>query len=918
MRKLFLSLLIVAAAFFAQAQQSSIKGKVVDTLEKKNLTFAVVSLLRSSDSTLFGFTRTDAHGAFVLPAVAPGKYVLLVTYPKFADFADELTIAAGEQHDAGTVPLTLKAKLLDAVIIRNTGAIRFRGDTTEFVADSFKVREGATVEDLLKKFPGFQVNSKGEITAQGRRVDKVLVDGEEFFGDDPTMATQNLSSKAVDKVQLFDTKSDEQSLTGIGTNSNTKTLNIKLKDEFKKGAFGKVEGASDFQRYHDAKVLYNRFRGKQKLSLYGTKSTTNAGNISWQDRRKLGIENDDYEYDEVGGFFYSFSEGDEFSQWNLRGLPDAYTAGGVYINKWNAEHQTLNASYLYNRLGTDNESHLFTKSILPDSVLYTRKDTKGYSLLQQHAPVFKYVWNIDSLKTLTFKSNNNYKTNHTIGHTNSTTETDGGNLLNTSSRSNDNTGNRLKSDNILTYKQLFKKQGRQFTASVHQTYNRNEEDNFILSDNRFFTNGLPSSRDSIDQEKIVRSNSSTLGSAVTWTEPLKHSWSVAMQASYSTNHSIAHLNTYNKSGNGKYESFSPFYSNNFDYKADGLSGTVVFKYMTKKLNFFAGSGLSTLKQKVYDMDSAVRNTYRFVRLLPQVQLRYMPKNQTSIGFSYRGSSQQPTIEQLQPLRNNTDPLNVFIGNPDLRVGFNHRFNLNYGSFQVLSQRYIYMSLDYTTVKNAVTTASTIDAGGRKISTNVNANGNSNLNFWGMWNKSGGEGKWNYGFNVNGSYGRSLTFVNGRRSSNRFGDYSLSVDLNKGKENKWNVGFSPNFGQNFSSSSLQPENKTKYISWGGNMNGSLTFAKKFEVFSQVQAQLRQRISASDLRPNVFLWNARLSRKLFKKDAAKISIVANDILDQNKGVNSIINSNFVSDERYLQVSRYVQLKFEWSFNNNPASK
>jgi hypothetical protein len=918
MRQLLLLLLLSGCISCAWGQQASIKGKVVDTLEKKNLPYAVVSLLRRSDSTLFTFTRTDQQGSFTLKDVAAGQYVLLVTYPKFADYADELNVQAGEAHEAGTVPLTLKSRLLDAVIIKSSGAIRIKGDTTEFVADSFKVREGATVEDLLKKFPGFQVNAKGEITAQGKRVDKVLVDGEEFFGDDPTMATQNLSSKAVDKVQLFDTKSDEQNLTGIGSGGNTKTLNIKLKDEFKKGAFGKVEGASDFNRYHDAKALYNRFRGKEKLSLYATKSSTSAGNISWQDRNKFGLDNNDYEYDEVGGFFFSFSEGDEFSDWNLRGLPDAYTAGGVYINKWNNENQSINGSYLYNRLGTDNEGRTFTKSILPDSVLYTQKDTKGYSLLQQHAPTFKYVWKIDSLTTLTLKSTNSYKTNHTVGTTSTETETDALVPLNTSTRFNDNTGTKTKSDNLLTYKKVFKKTGRSMSASLHQTYAHNEEDNFILSDNRFYANGLPSFRDSTDQQKIIRSNSSTIGASVSWTEPLTKTWRLLAKASYNTNKSTAHLNTFNKNIDGKYENFEPYYSNNFDYHAEGTSGTLMANYATKKINFAAGSGLSHITQRVFDMDSAVRNTYRFTRLLPQVQFRYSPKNQTFLGFQYRGASQQPTIEQLQPLRNNTDPLNVFIGNPDLKVGFNHHLNVNFGSFQVLKQRYVYIGLDYTTVSNAVTTSSTIDANGRKISTNVNANGNSNWQLWSMWNKNGGEGKWNYGANLNGTSGRSVTFVNGRKSSNRFTQYNFSINVNKGKENKWNVSFEPNFGQNFSSSSLQPENKTKYISWGGNTNGSIHFGKKFELYSEVQANLRQRISASDTHPNVFLWNARFSRQLFKKDVAKISIVANDILDQNKGVNRVINSNFIIDERYLQVSRYFQLKFEWSFNNNPASK
>src|SRR6476646_6010015 len=184
--------------------------------------------------------------------IPAGIYVIMITYPKYADFADEVKLTAAKPFDLGKVSLLTRAILLKEVIVHNTGAIRIKGDTTEFVADSFKVKEGATVEDLLKKLPGLTVNSKGEITAQGKRVDKVLVDGEEFFGDDPTMATQNISEKAVEKVQVFETKTDQKQMKGITSGNEGKTVNIKLKEDSKKGAFGKAYAGTDFDNLIDA------------------------------------------------------------------------------------------------------------------------------------------------------------------------------------------------------------------------------------------------------------------------------------------------------------------------------------------------------------------------------------------------------------------------------------------------------------------------------------------------------------------------------------------------------------------------------------------------------------------------------------------------------------------------------------------
>jgi hypothetical protein len=158
------------------------------------------------------------------------------------------------------------------------------------------------------------------------------VDGEEFFGDDPTMATQNISSKAVDKVQVFDNKTDQQQLKGISSGDDGKTVNIKLKESSKRGAFGRAHAASDFHKYYDSKGLYNNFLGKRKISAYVTRTNLNTGSLNWEDRGKLGMEND-FEYDEINGYYYSFgNSGDEFNDWSLRGLPNAYTAGGLFSN----------------------------------------------------------------------------------------------------------------------------------------------------------------------------------------------------------------------------------------------------------------------------------------------------------------------------------------------------------------------------------------------------------------------------------------------------------------------------------------------------------------------------------------------------------------------------------------------------------
>src|SRR5215831_11170557 len=268
---LVLSLFVIVQSNYAQ--NSSIKGTVIDTSEKKILGNSVIALLKKSDSTLLRYTRSDKSGNFTIAGLTPGTYVLMITYPSYADYMDSFDLKDHLETDLGKISMTLKSQLLQEVIIsRKLGAIRIKGDTIEYKADSFYLKAGSTVEDLLKKLPGIQVDKDGKITAQGETVQKVLVDGEKFFSDDPTIATRGLTADVVDKVQVFDKKSDQATFTGIDDGQKTKTIDLKLKEDKKKGFFGKLELGSDGKNYWNNNVMLNAFKKNRKFSAFGITS----------------------------------------------------------------------------------------------------------------------------------------------------------------------------------------------------------------------------------------------------------------------------------------------------------------------------------------------------------------------------------------------------------------------------------------------------------------------------------------------------------------------------------------------------------------------------------------------------------------------------------------------------------------------
>ncbi len=915
-KKLLLFILPLFSSFYLIAQAPAITGTLKDSVENKSLENAVISVLRTKDTTLVSFTRADKAGHFQLNKIDTGNYLLLITYPRFADYLEPISVMG--VTNLNNVFLTPKSKLLDEVVIRTGSAIRIKGDTTEFVADSFKVKEGATVEDLLKKLPGFTVNSKGEIVAQGKRVDKVLVDGEEFFGDDPTMATQNLSAKAVDKVQVFETKTEQQQLTGMSTGNEGKTVNIKLKENAKKGSFGKAYGGTDFNKYFDSKLIFNRFAGKKKIASYITRTNVNTGSLNWEDRQKLGIEND-YEFDELNGYYFSFGGGDDFNDWNLRGLPNAWTVGGLFSNKWGeADKNNLNLSYRYNRLGTTNDGTTLTQNILPTGITYSNRYTQKTALNQQHTINGKYEWKIDSFATIKLTVTPTFRKSFTTGINNS--EFIGSTLdtVNKSFNDYETATERIQLDNQLSYKQLFKKKNRQWQTVLRYGQTQDDNDGLNKTIINYYTSGVFNNADTLDQQKLFEGKSSTLGIKTTFTEPLSAYWMLVFDYAYNNNQSKSLRNTYEKNINGKYEDYVPDFSNNFSLDAFSHSSNALLRYMGKKIKLGLGSGISSVKLKLNDLDNLNLTNYNFLNFTPQAQLNFTPKTQMNIGINYRGTTRQPTINQLQPLRDNTDPLNEYVGNRDLKVGFTNSINLFFNQYKVLSQRWMGINFSVNFQNNAITQFNTIDLStGKRTYYPVNVDGNYNWNLWSNYNKSMGEKKPTYGFGFNGNGGRYINFVNGKQATTNY--YTANANLHFGLDivDKFSFEIGPMVGYNYSRSSLSTFNNN-YFTYGGNAEINVTLPFKIEIETNVRGDLRQKIDAFATNTNLVIWNGTISKKVFKKDTGKISFYANDILNDNKGLTRTINSTFVSDDRFQRISRYFLLKFEWSFTKNPGEQ
>jgi hypothetical protein len=316
----FLTLLILIAkiiSIYSQSNKFNILGQVVDS-SNIPLAFASIYLLEFKDSSLLDYTRAEENGSFVLKNIPSNNYLLKINYVGYLPLQIQID-PSGSSVNLGKIILKPISKELFEVVIKAAKApMSIRGDTIEYDASTFKVPAGSTLEDLLRKLPGIEVNQDGSIKSEGRDVTRMTVEGKQFFGGDPKAATKNLPAEGISKVQVFNDVSEEEKLTGIKGNSQDKNMNITLKDDFKKGGFGKITGGIGTEDRAELKGNYNKFNQKEQFSILASGTNTGRNGLSWNDYQDFKGSNSfnwnddgDFGFSNGGMVRYYFSDEDE-------------------------------------------------------------------------------------------------------------------------------------------------------------------------------------------------------------------------------------------------------------------------------------------------------------------------------------------------------------------------------------------------------------------------------------------------------------------------------------------------------------------------------------------------------------------------------------------------------------------------------
>ncbi|MEI8074424.1 MAG: outer membrane beta-barrel protein, partial [Bacteroidota bacterium] len=875
---------------------------------------AVVSILRPKDSVLVKFVRTDNQGNFELKKIVAGNYILVVSYPNYAEYTDNININGTEEKSLGIVPLITRAKLLEEVIVKQRiSAIRVKGDTTEYRADSFHVSANADVQELLKKMPGIQVNSKGEITTQGERVNKVLVDGEEFFSDDPAVVTKNLRADAVDKVQVFDKKSDQAVFTGIDDGQKQKTINLQLKEDKKKGFFGKAEAGTDFDQYNYGKLMANAFKGKRKMAGYVTHDNTKFETLNWDDQRNYaGDPNTTTTITDDGGVMM-YSSGDDFN-WGT-GLPISTTAGVHFSNKWNEDKYNSNNTYQFNKLNVTGKTTSTTQNILPDTSFTNTTEQTQANERTRNKITSMFEVQIDSSNSLklTLRASD-IKSASNLNYLGKSISSDN-KLINETDRTTNNNDDNKNINTSILWRKKFTKKGRTISVNADLTFTDKKENGFLLAENQFFDkNGNLIRLDNVDQRKQNLQTGSSINSNFTYTEPLWKNTFLILSYRLNLNRNDAERNTFNKDGNGKYSVLSDTLSNHFIFNTTGNTGGFNIRYQVKKFNFAVGTGLGTVN---YHMNDIRKNTGRevsYTNFTPAINFKFTPKQQRRIEFNYNGTTENPSLNEIQPLIDNIDPLNISVGNPNLKQAFMHNFTFRASDYKVLKSRNVGINMSYNSTDNDISNSSYVDSLGRRINQAINVTGNYTFRI------SADYGfeiipSLNVGFDIGPRINQYVNFVNGLRNVTKTNATTFSINSGYWSD-KW-INFWINFNVNYnkSVSSIRPDVTTNYWSYNSWSNLQLKF-KKQKLYIDLNAGLTfyQKTAAFANQQNAYNVSGGIRKIISKDDKWETKFFVNDIFNQNLGINRNISSNFISETTTQNVKRYFMLSLIYNFSKN----
>lgn len=896
MKRLFIIIIFTAIAVSQVLAQANLSGKVKDSRNGDCLIGATVLLEKAGNTQPVKSTITDPEGVFVMRNIDSGNYTLNISYIGYKTYTKSISI--GNKNINIEIELKEDNQILDEVSVngRATRAEQ-KGDSLIYNAEAFKVMDGSNAESLLSKMPGIVVEG-GTIQAQGEDVKKILVDGKEFFDGDINLAIKNLPSDVIASIEVFDKQSEQAEFSGFDDGEQIKTINIITKTGFKLGTFGRIYAGYGTDNRYNAGGNINFFNDDRRISILGMSNNINSQNFSQEDIAGVMSANSfkgGGKGQRMGGGSaskYSFMTG------NLNGVTASDGIGLNYVDRWNNK-MSFTGSYFFNHSNNTNQKNTdrdYFESALPGMSYNEFYNAQMNNF--NHRINIKYDYNIDKRNSLTIRPSISLQDNS------SNALTDGWNMLEdviTNKVNKHNTSDVLAYNvgGSIDFRHRFAKPGRTFSVNFRGNMSNNSNDTYndylkTIYSPAETTNLTSQYKD--NNTKTVRYNGNIM-----YTDLIAKNLQIQANYRISYSNSSADKITYDKSPvTDLYEMMNEELSNIYESDYMTHSGGIGLRYRLGKLNISGEANIqysSLLNTQTYpESNNTSRN---FFAVLPKVNVRYQVDRNNSFMFRYNSNTSSPSISDLQNIINNSNPLFISAGNPDLKQQVNHMMNLRYVLTTKTGHSFIAMlgstiRQDYITDSTFVAKESiklneeiTLDKGAQ-FTRPVNSNGYYSFQSLVTYGFPVDFIRSNLNFSIATNTASVPVIFDGVKSSTNEINIIPKVVIGSNISTKLDFTLSYSSGINLAYSSADSGNKDKYINHNGQFKFGWEFWKGFTLNSVFNYVGYTGLESESI--NYYLWNVSIGKKFLKNNACEINLSAFDILRQNKSFVRNVGGNY----------------------------
>jgi outer membrane receptor protein involved in Fe transport len=905
-------LLLLFCGYFAAAQSNgSVSGRIINAKDKTPIDYGSIAVKSLKDSSVVGTISTNKDGSFSISGLTPGSYRLYAAYLGLRNATKEFTIApTNNKVNIGELALEDAGLDLKTVEIKGDAPpVVVKKDTLEFNASSFKVRENAVVEDVLKKLPGVEVAKDGSVKAQGESVTKVKVDGKEFFGSDPLLATRNLPADMIDKIQVIDQMSDQAQFTGVDDGNREKIINITTKKDKKNGFFGNSSVGYGSDDRYDVNLNVNKFKGEEQMSVIGQFNNVNKQSFGG------GVGGGaNFGGGGGGGGRGGIQVNAGGNSAGQQGITTTNAAGFNYANVYKSGTQ-FNASYFFNKTSLFNDQNSLTKNLLGNTVTTFEDALKSTTEKLNHRLNLLLDTKIDSLTSIRIQPNLSYtettvnrSENYVNSYSNRTAVgTQGYNTTSTAPTLADN----------LLIRRKFLRRGRSLSLNVNTNVNNSESNTYNQIVERT-TTGLDTTDRNTDQRNDQNSKSFGNTSRLVYTEPLSKTLSLELNYENRYNYDKSNRFTYNLNPvTSDYDVVDTRYTNTYENTTLTNAAGFSFNKTGKKYIWNVGLAVQNTDRENKNLTTGNNINQNFYNVTPSAQYRYTFSNSKRLRINYRGTTQQPSISQIQPVPDNTNTQSIPIGNPGLKPSFTNNLRVFYSNFDFAHYRSLFIFANINQTMNAFGNSSVIiendldsTNNGKIAVTPINVHGVYQGNLFGSLGLPIISGnKLNLNITAGGSYARGVNVTNS--IENITNDWSITNGYKLVSSlSKFDFTAGVNGSLNRATYSAQPNNNTTYYVLNPTLDISYLFPGNIRLAADVD-YYQNTGRGAQYNTNYTLLNSYISKQFFK-NRGTFKFAVNDALNQNQGVLRTSSNNTITDLNYNVLKRYYMVSFTYSLN------